>query len=78
MGHSLQLFVLFLSAARVVVSTHVSLRGIDPALASFYEPKGNLFKCLDGLKTIKYKFINDDYCDCYDGSDEPGATSKMW
>ena len=38
-----------------------------------YKPKdGNFFQCLDGSKLIPYSALNDDYCDCPDGSDEPG------
>ena len=32
------------------------------------------FKCLDGSATIKFAAVNDDYCDCADGSDEPGLS----
>lgn len=49
--------------------------GVSPHLVSHYLPlKSNpaLWKCLDGSKEIPWKAVNDDYCDCPDGSDEPG------
>ena len=39
---------------------------------SFYA--GEKFTCLDGSATISMEWVKDDYCDCRDGSDEPG----MW
>ena len=49
-------------------------RGVDPALAPRYVPDGaGMFACLNGKQTFPAGRINDDYCDCYDGSDEPGA-----
>ncbi|PRW59454.1 glucosidase 2 subunit beta [Chlorella sorokiniana] len=52
------------------------IRGLDPALAPRYQPTadGN-FACLDGKKTIPFSQVNDDYCDCLDGSDEPGTSA---
>jgi len=49
-------------------------RGVHPSLLSKYRPKGTTWTCLDGVKTIPWTAVNDDYCDCLDGSDEPGAT----
>ena len=39
--------------------------------AALYEEKDE-FQCLDGLASIPFAHVNDDYCDCADGSDEPG------
>lgn len=50
----------------------LNIRGLDPSLAEYYKQSGDSFKCLDGQRTIKYGLINDNYCDCFDGSDEPG------
>ncbi|CAF4894085.1 unnamed protein product [Rotaria socialis] len=33
------------------------------------------FTCLDGSLTVPFEFVNDDYCDCQDGSDEPGTSA---
>ena len=63
------LHVLWLGGAHCSLS---NIRGLDPALAEYYKPKGDKFSCLDGQKTIMYSLINDDFCDCFDGSDEPG------
>ncbi|KAJ9094012.1 hypothetical protein QFC20_006992 [Naganishia adeliensis] len=53
------------------------IRGVDPALVSHYpsSPSGS-FTCLsDPSIVVPYKSINDDYCDCPDGSDEPGTSA---
>lgn len=52
-----------------------SLRGVDPLVRKVYreaEASGQ-FVCLDGLRSIPFAWVNDDYCDCFDGSDEPGV-----
>ena len=51
-------------------------RGVSPADASLYVPLKGKFHCLDGLRTVAFSRVNDDYCDCYDGSDEPGECGE--
>lgn len=40
----------------------------------FYDPSKD-FTCIDGSLTIPFTQVNDDYCDCADGSDEPGTSA---
>ncbi|CAD5215045.1 unnamed protein product [Bursaphelenchus xylophilus] len=49
-------------------------RGVPEEKASLYEEKEE-FACLDGSKSIPFEQVNDDYCDCPDGSDEPGTSA---
>ena len=42
--------------------------------ASLYDPTKE-FTCFDGSRKIPFKYVNDDYCDCQDGSDEPGTAA---
>ena len=49
------------------------LRGLNPELAHRYVPVNGRFTCLDQSGSIPWDQVNDNYCDCADGSDEPGA-----
>ena len=40
----------------------------------FYDPNKD-FNCIDGSAKLPFRFVNDDYCDCEDGSDEPGTAA---
>lgn len=64
-----------------------AIRGLNPACefttldlllmpdVDKYEITTGQFTCLDGSNTISVTAINDDYCDCKDGSDEPGTSA---
>ena len=53
--------------------------GVPRSLARLYE--GAIFSCLDGSSgggggaPLAASRVNDDYCDCADGSDEPGTSA---
>jgi len=42
--------------------------------ANLYDPSKN-FRCLNGAEEFPPDYVNDDYCDCPDGSDEPGTAA---
>ncbi|XP_069579890.1 glucosidase 2 subunit beta-like isoform X2 [Brachyistius frenatus] len=48
------------------------MRGISSSYKRFYRERRS-FLCIDGSKMIPFEQVNDDYCDCEDGSDEPGT-----
>lgn len=50
-------------------------RGVNPDHAKAYNNGANRFQCLDGSMSISWDSVNDDYCDCGDGSDEPGTAA---
>ncbi|CAI5796283.1 glucosidase 2 subunit beta isoform X1 [Podarcis lilfordi] len=49
-------------------------RGVSLTSHHFYD-ESKPFTCLDGSATIAFDRVNDDYCDCRDGSDEPGTAA---
>ncbi|KAL8929420.1 MAG: hypothetical protein Q9172_000471 [Xanthocarpia lactea] len=50
-------------------------RGVGPDHAKFYKAT-DLFTCISNPSTtLSPSQINDDYCDCPDGSDEPGTSA---
>jgi len=52
------------------------IRGVSQTRSSFYQPtEKNEFGCLDGSGMIPFDQVNDDFCDCPDGSDEPGTSA---
>lgn len=73
----LVLFALLTYALGVVHSGEVPRpNGVSLAKAALYQPRADgKWTCLDGSKTIPFSQVNDDYCDCLDGSDEPGTSA---
>eukprot|EP01119_Soliformovum_irregulare_P012635 TRINITY_DN3296_c0_g1_i1.p1 TRINITY_DN3296_c0_g1~~TRINITY_DN3296_c0_g1_i1.p1 ORF type:complete len:444 (-),score=94.01 TRINITY_DN3296_c0_g1_i1:21-1352(-) len=70
------LFILLILLASVLCDgtfDKTKLKGVSPQDAKLY--KGSQFTCKDGSKTLAASYINDDYCDCLDGSDEPGTSA---
>ncbi|XP_059168410.1 glucosidase 2 subunit beta-like isoform X2 [Physella acuta] len=49
-------------------------RGVSIEKAAFYQGS-TTFRCLSDGKSIPLEHVNDDYCDCADGSDEPGTSA---
>lgn len=49
-------------------------RGVSLSKAPLYDPQDD-FTCFDQSRTIPFIKVNDDYCDCPDGSDEPGTSA---
>lgn len=64
--------IVLVLAGLYLEAVSASLRGVDPAVASRYDSQRGQFSCFDRSKTLPHKWINDNYCDCTDGSDEPG------
>ncbi|XP_077965895.1 glucosidase 2 subunit beta-like [Styela clava] len=70
--------IAFLAATVGIVQAQLSKvdrpRGVSLTKKVFYDPNKN-FACFDGSRTIPFSQVNDDYCDCNDGSDEPGTSA---
>ncbi|KAG6403455.1 hypothetical protein SASPL_135677 [Salvia splendens] len=54
-----------------------SLFGVSPEDASYYKglSSASAIKCKDGSKKFNKSQFNDDFCDCPDGTDEPGTSA---
>ena len=50
-----------------------SVRGVPKAEWAIYT--ADTFECKDGSAKLPVSQVNDDYCDCADGSDEPGTSA---
>ncbi|XP_038887466.1 glucosidase 2 subunit beta [Benincasa hispida] len=50
-----------------------SLIGVHPLDEKYYYSE--VIKCKDGSKSFTIDRLNDDFCDCVDGTDEPGTSA---
>ena len=69
-----KLSVFLLLMVAVGVHGGNEIRGLSPDKKKLYK-SGQDFTCLDGSSTMPFSLVNDDYCDCRDGSDEPGTSA---
>lgn len=73
----LPLYLLLLPLSTQVAGALDKTFGVAPDLVSKYVPTNGKWKCLDGSREIPWEFVNDDSCDCTDGSDEPGTSALV-
>ncbi|XP_014666333.1 PREDICTED: LOW QUALITY PROTEIN: glucosidase 2 subunit beta-like [Priapulus caudatus] len=53
-----------------------AVRGVLPEHWHLYKiPADGTFMCFDKRLSIPYSYLNDNYCDCDDGSDEPSTSA---
>ncbi|KAM7277377.1 hypothetical protein ACFE04_019243 [Oxalis oulophora] len=70
------IFIFISSLVSFVHSTTTSpyeLLGIHPLDERYYLTE--VIQCKDGSKSFTKDRVNDDYCDCVDGTDEPGTSA---
>lgn len=62
-----------------LVARAISLKGAGPSHVIHklvnLSSSMKLFTCIDGSKSVQLTAFNDDFCDCPDGSDEPGTNA---
>lgn len=77
----LSLLVAALSAtflAKSVSGSDSAIRGLAPELKSRYAFQNDVFACFSGGSPFPAVRVNDDFCDCLDGSDEPGLLTALY
>ncbi|KAG9445744.1 hypothetical protein H6P81_011872 [Aristolochia fimbriata] len=65
--------LLFLVASLPSSFPAVPLLGVSPQDEKYY--RSSVIACKDGSKTFSRDRLNDGFCDCVDGTDEPGTSA---
>ncbi|PKI42745.1 hypothetical protein CRG98_036873 [Punica granatum] len=55
------------------VHSHSPLLGVHPSDEKYYGAE--VIKCKDGSRSFTRDRLNDNFCDCLDGTDEPGTSA---
>ncbi|TVY45421.1 Glucosidase 2 subunit beta [Lachnellula occidentalis] len=75
MGRIEALVLLSTFTTSILAAGSTRPRGVGPEFAKFYKSSDS-FACISNPSiTLSPSQINDDYCDCPDGSDEPGTSA---
>ncbi|KAF2687090.1 glucosidase 2 subunit beta precursor [Lentithecium fluviatile CBS 122367] len=75
MGRSVSLITLLLLSTANAASEAPRPRGVGPDFAKYYKDSES-FTCISNPSTkLDISRLNDDFCDCPDGSDEPGTSA---
>jgi len=67
------LFTVLLCFFCFVLSEKPKIKGLSPADHYALDFNDKEYTCKDKTKKIPFSEVNDNYCDCADGSDEPGT-----
>ncbi|KAK8637704.1 hypothetical protein V6N13_136170 [Hibiscus sabdariffa] len=78
--HSIFILLLFFIALFLPSSSSSSapkdpFLGISPQDEKYYKSSSDSISCKDGSKKFSKSQLNDDFCDCPDGTDEPGTSA---
>lgn len=76
------MLLLLLISTVITATAAVDLRGIPPPQLDAYRipiagSSPPRWKCLNSSQEIPHSAINDNYCDCEDGTDEPGEPLSL-
>lgn len=69
----ISLLLLLVSTASCLSFSHPSFLGVHPLDVKYYSSE--FIKCKDGSKSFSKDRLNDNFCDCSDGTDEPGTSA---